>query len=257
MIVSVKSLLQKLRDDGWEPLLLAATNFCGGRNIIVPNMDDNISARGYPRSSRKMVTCLHHYKVQIFNEVLDRNIVEMNQRFSETSTRLLKCTACLDPRDSFSSFDNEKLVELATMYSVDFSSHDCCLLVDELNIYIDVMKRSPEFLACDSLSGLALKLVQTRQHLIFPLVYHLITLALTLPVATASVERVFSAMNIIKSDLRNKIGDDWLNDLMICYVEKEIFAKIDDKKIMLRFHSYKDRRGHLPRQFRLTNTDST
>ena len=28
-------------------------------------------------------------------------------------------------------------------------------LVDELNIYIDVMKRSPEFITCDSLSGLA------------------------------------------------------------------------------------------------------
>ena len=99
MIVSVKSLLQKLRDDGWEPLLLAATNFCVGRNIAVPNMDDNIPARGYPRSLRKMVTNYHHYKVQIFNEVLDRNIAEMNNRFSETSTRLLLCTACLDPRD--------------------------------------------------------------------------------------------------------------------------------------------------------------
>ena len=96
MIVSVKTALQKLRDDGWEPILLAATNFCGGRNIVVPNMDDNIAARGYPRISRKMVTCLHHYKVEIFNEVLDRNIVEMNHRFSETSTRLLLCTACLD-----------------------------------------------------------------------------------------------------------------------------------------------------------------
>ena len=96
MIVSVKSLLQKLRDDGWEPLLLAATNFCGGRNIIVPNMADNIPARGYPRISRKMVTCFHYYKVEIFNEVLHRNIVEMNNRFSETSTHLLKCTACLD-----------------------------------------------------------------------------------------------------------------------------------------------------------------
>ena len=71
----------------------------------------------------------------------------------------------------------------------------------------------------------------------------------------SSVERVFSAMNIIKSDLRNKIGDDWLNDLMICYVEKEIFAKVDDKKIMLCFHSYNERRGHLPRQFRLANMD--
>ena len=257
MIVSVKTLLQKLRDDGWEHLLLAATNFCVGRNIVVPNMDDNILARGYSRSSRKMVTSYHHYKVQLFNEVLDRNISEMNHRFSETSTRLLLCTACLDPRDSFSSFDNDMLVELATMYSADFTAHDCCLLVDELDVYVDVMKRSPEFIACDSLSGLALKLVQKRQHLTFPLVYRLITLVLTLPVATAQVERVFSAMHIIKTDLRNKIGDDWLNNLMICYVEKEIFTKIDDKKIMLRFHSYNDRRGHLPRHFRLANMDST
>jgi hypothetical protein len=56
-------------------------------------------------------------------------------------------------------------------------------------------------------------------------------------VATKSVERVFSAMKIIKSHLQNKIGDDCLNDLMICYVEKEIFAQIDDKKIMLHFHA--------------------
>ena len=204
-----------------------------------------------------MVTCLHHYKVQIFIEVLDKNIVEMNHRFSETSTRLLLCTSCLDPRDSFNSFDNDMLVELATIYSADFSAHDCCLLVDELNIYVDVMKRTPEFIACDTLSDLALKLVQKRYHLTFPLVYRLITLALTLPVATASVERVFSAMKIIKSDLRNKIGDDWLNDLMICYVEKEIFAQIDDKKIMLCFHAYSNRRGHLPRGFRLPSMEST
>ena len=48
--------------------------------------------------------------------------------------------------------------------------------------------------------------------MVFSLVHHLIRLALTLPVATASVERVFSAMNIIKTDLLNKMGDDWLND---------------------------------------------
>jgi hypothetical protein len=69
--------------------MLAATNFCVRRNIIIPNMDDNIAARGYPRSSHKIVTCYHHYKVLHFREVLDRNIVEMNHRFSETSTCLL------------------------------------------------------------------------------------------------------------------------------------------------------------------------
>ncbi|XP_031265630.1 uncharacterized protein LOC116124058 [Pistacia vera] len=37
--------------------------------------------------------------------------------------------------------------------------------------------------------------------------YLLITLALTLPVATASVERAFSAMKIVKIHLRNRMGD--------------------------------------------------
>jgi hypothetical protein len=130
-------------------------------------------------------------------------------------------------------------------------------LIDQLNIYVDVMRRGPNFLACGSLSGLALELVKTGQHLVFPLVYRLIRLALILPVATASVERVFSAMNIIKTDLRNKISDDWLNDLMICFVEREIFSKISDKQIMLRFHALKNRRGHLPRKFHADATTTT
>ena len=110
---------------------------CRILNKKMLNMDDNICARGYSRSSQDgyLLSCLHYYKVQIFNEVLDRNIVEV-----------------LD---------------------------------------------------------------------------------------------------------RNHLGDDWLSDLMICYVEKEIFAKFDDKKIMLCFHSYKDRRGHRPRHFRLPGINTT
>ena len=53
----------------------------------------------------------------------------------------------------------------------------------------------------------------------YPLVYKLIELTLILPVATASVERVFLAMALIKTDLRSKIEDDWMNHLMICYTE--------------------------------------
>ena len=36
------------------------------------------------------------------------------------------------------------------------------------------------------------------------------------------------AMKIIKTDLRNKVSDEWLNDLMVCYYEKEIFRTIHD-----------------------------
>ena len=65
--------------------------------------------------------------------------------------------------------------------------------------------------------------------------------------ATASVERIFSAMSIIKTDLRNKMGDEWLNDLMICYTEKEIFRNIKNDKIIKRFEDMKIRRMLVPR----------
>jgi len=38
------------------------------------------------------------------------------------------------------------------------------------------------------------------------------------------------------------VGDKWLNDLMICYVEKEIFRSISDDKIIHRFEEMKKRR---------------
>jgi hypothetical protein len=81
---------------------------------------------------------------------------------------------------------------------------------------------------------------------VFPLVFKLIELALLLPVSTASVERIFSAMNI-KRELRNKIEDDWMNDLMVCYTEKEIFKSLDDETITRRFQRLKTRRMQLPR----------
>ena len=85
-------------------------------------------------------------------------------------------------------------------------------------------------------------------HRSYPLVYRLIELTLILPVATASVERVFSAMSIIKTDLRNKMGDEWLNDLMICYTEKEIFRSISNEKIMKRFEEMKERLMLIPQK---------
>ena len=69
-------------------------------------------------------------------------------------------------------------------------------------------------------------MVELNRHTMFPLVYRLIELALLLPVATASVERAFSAMKIIKTELRNKMSDGWLNDLMVVYIEREILNEL-------------------------------
>ena len=58
-------------------------------------------------------------------------------------------------------------------------------------------------------------MVEMKKNVSYPLVYSLVTLALILLVATVTIERVFSIINIIKNRLRNQIGDQWMNDCLV------------------------------------------
>ena len=78
-------------------------------------------------------------------------------------------------------------------------------------------------------------MVELKRDIVFPLAYRLIELALLLLVATASIERAFSTMKIIKTELRNKMSDGWLNDLIVVYIEREIFKGIDLESIKKAF----------------------
>jgi hypothetical protein len=154
--------------------------------------------------------------------------------------------SCLDPRDSFSKFDVDKLARLADIYSDDFSFDDCKTIKDRLRTFIIHVQRIEEFKACRDLASLSKTMVQLERHIVFPLVYQLIELALLLPVATATVERAFSTMKIIKTELLNKMSDDWLNGL-VCYIEREIFKGLDLQKIKKAFQNKKTRQIQLPR----------
>ena len=65
---------------------------------------------------------------------------------------------------------------------------------------------------------------------------------LTLPISTATTERSFSAMNIVKTRLCSKIEDDFLSDSLIVYIEKEIAEKISTKSVIDDFRDLKERR---------------
>ena len=72
-----------------------------------------------------------------------------------------------------------------------------------------------EFSTFREIGQLVEKMVEMKKNVSYPLVYSLVTLALILLVATATVEKVFSTMNIIKNRLRNQIGDQWMNDCLV------------------------------------------
>ena len=69
-------------------------------------------------------------------------------------------------------------------------------------------------------------MIEMKKNVSYPLIYLSVTLALILLVATATIEKAFSTMNIIKNRLRNQIGDQWMNDCLVTYIEKDIFKTI-------------------------------
>jgi hypothetical protein len=142
--------------------------------------------------------------------------------------------AAFNPRNS-SSFDVDKLVRLAETYAEDFDIGDLIVLPNQHRQFVNRVRRTLEFLGCTELEKVVVTMVKSNMHTSYKLVYCLIELTLMLPVATASVERIFSAMSIVKTYLHSKMGDKWLNDLIIYYNEKEIFTKIDNEKIKKRF----------------------
>ncbi|KAL5714274.1 hypothetical protein ACHQM5_016258 [Ranunculus cassubicifolius] len=213
LVAITKNRLQALRNNGWESLLCEASTFCSKHGIIVPQMD---------------------WQAQ-----------ELRERFDEASTELLLCMACLSPNNLFSAYDKSKLITLAQRYPRDFSEPELIILSDELETYIYDVRSTESLCQIQGVSGLAKEMVRTKKSVVYPLVYLLITLALVLPVATATVERAFSSMRIIKSRLRNRMGDELLNDCLVSYIEKDLFCRVEIEAVMQRYQKMRNHRGQL------------
>jgi hypothetical protein len=208
LITDVKDSLQDMRENGWEPLLKKVVTFCEKNEIEVLDLDKQINVRGTSRRRKQKVANMHYCHVEFFLVAIDAILTEMNHRFSEISSELLVCMVAFNPRNSFSNFDVDKLVRLTEIYADDFNISDLAVLPTQLRQFVSRARKTPDFLGYTELGKVAEIMVNTKMHTSYKLVYRLIELILILPVATASVERIFSALNIIKTDLRNKMGDE-------------------------------------------------
>jgi hypothetical protein len=101
-------------------------------------------------------------------------------------------------------------MKLAKFYPKDFSDEDLNHLEHDLCLYLDNVQNDTRLASLDTIGDLAKLMVPTRKHISYPLVYRLLKLVLTLPVATVAVERSFSATKFVKSAMRNKMGDAYI-----------------------------------------------
>nr|XP_040245984.1 uncharacterized protein LOC109775849 [Aegilops tauschii subsp. strangulata] len=187
---STKASLNDLRRNGWESVLHEAYVFCDKHDISKWQMEDQYVNPKKPRQ-KTGITNRHHYEVDCFNDVIDWLLQELDNRFNEKNSELLVCSAALSPNESFHDFNLEHLMSLAKLYPKDFDDGELRDLRHHLHLYIADVR------ADDRFSGLS-----------------------------NIFERSFSAMRIVKTYLRNRLGDDTLKYDLICYVEKSEMRKV-------------------------------
>ncbi|KAL5740100.1 hypothetical protein ACOSQ2_029280 [Xanthoceras sorbifolium] len=168
-------------DDFFESVV----SFCKRHDIDIPNMGERYM-EGTRRScqQRNNITVEHFYHFNIFNAVIDFHLMELNNRFTEKTVELLTLSEALNPIDGFKSFSIDAICTLAEkFYPRDFTGDDINALKRQLGHYkLDVIFQS-----------------KRSQH--YFLIDRLIRLVLTLPVSTATTERAFSAMKLIKTSI--------------------------------------------------------
>ncbi|CAN1286332.1 Zinc finger MYM-type protein 1 [Linum perenne] len=239
MVSTSKTLLQKLRDDGWEMLLEVVNSFCLKHGIDKPDL----SQPG--RRGMKKMPLEHLYHYQYFNQCIDYQLSELNSRFSETTVRLLQLSDALDPKDSFKSFNEDHIYQLAVeFYPQDFNDQERLIMRSELPYYAERVVRSPDF-EVPSLAKLMEILVTKILEKQYMMICRLICLILTQPVSTATTERAFSAMKFVKTDIRSNMADGFLAYTLKMFIERDYARKLDRDSIIDEFSKLKNRRVQL------------
>jgi hAT family C-terminal dimerisation region len=130
-------------------------------------------------------------------------------------------------------------------YPADFFYQERAQLQCQLpHFQLDICNH-PDLKILLSLADLTYGLIKTGKASIYPMVYRLMRLVMTLLVSTATTEHTFSAMKFIKMGLRNKMGDYFLRDYMVVYIEKEIVEKFSSDEIIDMYDLLGSRRAKL------------
>ncbi|XP_069461338.1 zinc finger MYM-type protein 1-like [Ambystoma mexicanum] len=163
--------------------------------------------------------------------VLDRIISKIKSRFSKDSLLIMEGIQALNPRsDSFLSF--LKLSQMATFYSCDLDNFQTELKQALVTL---ARKKASNAIKVNTI----LEFTNFLDPYAVPLfeLYRLCKIACVLPVSSASCERSFSVLQLIKSYLRTTMTEERLSDLATLSIESRLAGQINMDIVIDRFAS--------------------
>ncbi|XP_026483030.1 zinc finger MYM-type protein 1-like [Ctenocephalides felis] len=180
------------------------------------------------------------FKVNIFYRVLDIIINQLKSRFYPMS-ELISNFSILQPSTLKALNDTEimkKALEFVKVYKKDISESFAKEIFSFRSTFRDEIEK------CSCIKDLA-NLLLIKNHFMscsFPEMCTALLLFLTIPVTTASAERSFSKLKLIKNYLRNSMGQHRLSNLAILSIENTMARSLNFDDVIDTFAEQKARR---------------
>ncbi|KAL4121745.1 hypothetical protein QTP88_014196 [Uroleucon formosanum] len=198
-------------------------------------------------SDYRLTVMEDNFKVNVFYPVIDTTLMQLRERFKGMQM------VCED----FSILIPQTLVEMSEKmliksaydfiikYKDDISS-DFTREIISLKAYLSstYQENSLKKMTVQHLGDIIIKDDLTS---IFPDVFTGIIIFMTIPVTSASAERSFSKLKLIKNYLRNSIGQDRLSNIAILNIERLQAENINVDKIIEDFANLKARKKNFLR----------
>ncbi|XP_064120754.1 zinc finger MYM-type protein 1-like [Macrobrachium nipponense] len=162
-----------------------------------------------------------YYRVRVFYVFLDTISQELQRRFKggdNTTWGILNDFHCMTVLDNWKEPVNEEAFKSLQKLCQFYELEEVDKLRLELKIFFSSFPCLPQNTAATMLNLMKENNVQE----ILPLMLELLTIYATLPVTTATVERTFSKIKLVKTKLRSLSSEERLSDLLLLAVEKDI-----------------------------------
>ncbi|KAL7585036.1 uncharacterized protein LOC111912711 [Lactuca sativa] len=173
LVSSTKLLLQKMKDERWDSFLAHVKSFFLEHNIDISDLSSSYISRGVGSCNKHSDHTLeHHYRVDIFIEAINYQLMEFDHQFNDSSMKLPHLSTTLYPKNSNDPFRSGDVCQLVEkFYPEDFNETKINLLKMQRQYYeVDIVQRE-EYKQLISISKLCQWLITTRRATNFYLIY--------------------------------------------------------------------------------------
>lgn len=161
-------------------------------------------------------------KVTVYNTALDQMILGISIRFNQETINMIK--------------------SIANLISLQINYTDICTLATSFNLNAETLQTEIRLL--QNYDGVPKNVLKNKcdewikwitcfdRQTIFPSIFKVLKLFVTIPVTSCTCERTFSKLNIVKSKLRSTMSQERLDGLLNMFIEQDKAYNFDYEEVI-------------------------